>query len=376
MKSIKQEIIELSINGMSTKKIADKVSVSRRSVQRILKRYKEENRKNEEKTVENVCEKPELALHDLTTSIKVFYRDTVNKSKIKKALILHDIHCGFRRDFKTGSLIPIHDRKALSIALDIAAIVNPDRIVFTGDNLDLAEFSSKYLCSPDFYYTTQASGVELNWWLSKFRQLNKNTQIDYICGNHGDRFEKFLKERANVLLPVGDVKSGESLFSKKRFLGLDQLNIRYTDSSSNGFVKLNDELICIHGTVAKGGSGSTVGTVLNGSRVSVIQGHIHRHEIASRTIWDALNGHKVITAASFGCLCSIEPGVVPGNLTFQNWQQGVGVVHYEEGGDNYFRHEFVPILNHKAKYSQYDISPSNEECLVKMIEEETGYKLS
>ncbi len=50
---------------------------------------------------------------------------------------------------------PYHNEAVLKIILDIAARLQPDRMDIIGDILDLAEWSDKYLRSPEMMETTQ-----------------------------------------------------------------------------------------------------------------------------------------------------------------------------------------------------------------------------
>lgn len=543
------------------------------------------------------------------------------KSKIKKALILPDMQVGFKRNLITGELMSIHDRRAMSTALSIARTIKPDRIVLLGDNLDLPQ-ESKYPTGSEFYFTTQASAVELSWWLSQFRNLDHSTKIDYLAGNHecfsedteiltergwlhysevGDlKVATFNKETLtieyqkpvakqvydysgemysiqtrkidllitpnhrvywainnnsnfnmsnisdvkldtsrrtqycsglnlndgidvsdeaiismssscyeNKVIPVnlvslmsnrqfdlfivhlmnllgvsntkkGDIISedksfldqlqhllvlngfktsmnkkkskyqlkfvigtinridnvankvkktqyegkvwdftvlndtlvvrrngkvsitgncrleknimqnaisayglksatdlnGPPLLSVEKLLGLDSLDIEYHREYPSGRVVLNDNLICIHGEIAKSESGATVSSVVKDARVSIIQGHIHRYEVAYKTLWSGDGSAHIYSAASFGCLCKIDPGAVPGFKAYQNWQQGVGLVHYEECGLQEFRHEFIPIFNGRAIMQDEIFESENESEIVNRIEKDVKFKVS
>ena len=304
------------------------------------------------------------------------YRATLN-TNLKCAIILPDMQTGFRRDVNTGKLTAIHDRVAIDLALQLIKYLNPHRVVLLGDNLDLAEFSTKYQISNDFYFTTQASLVELAWWLGQIRSINPNMQIDYTQGNHEKRLEKYINEKAIALsgLKAANNLNGFPSISVESLLGLNSLNIK-CHSYPEGKVALNSNLICIHGETAKGQSGATVSELVKSARVSVIQGHIHRHEVAVRTTWDAYDDYYQYTAASFGCLCKIAPGVVPGMKIRQNWQNGIGIVWYEESGLEQFRLEYVPIINGRSLYDGVIFNGSNESDIVKNIESDTNYKVS
>jgi hypothetical protein len=265
----------------------------------------------------------------------------------------------------------------MDVALQIARYIKPDRIVLLGDNLDLPQ-ESKYPTGPEFFFTTQAAAVELAWWLAQFRDIDPDMEIDYIAGNHDIRAEKALMMNAISaygLKSVDDL-NGPPLLSIPKLLGLDKLNITYHPNYPHGKVVLNDNLVCIHGETAKSESGATVSAVVKDTRVSVIQGHIHRYEVATKTLWGADDTAYMYTAASFGCLCKIDPGAVPGAKAYQNWQQGVGIVYYEDTGLQQFRQEFVPIINGRS-ILQFEVFESNEEDeIVSAIEYDTNYRVS
>jgi hypothetical protein len=82
------------------------------------------------------------------------------------------------------------------------------------------------------------------------------------------------------------------------------------------------------------------------------------------------------TAASFGCLCKLDPGVVPGMKHLQNWQQGVGVVWYEEDGLEQFRTEFIPIINGRAIYTSEIFEAETDSMIAHSIEKEMKFKVT
>jgi hypothetical protein len=92
----------------------------------------------------------------------------------------------------------------------------------------------------------------------------------------------------------------------------------------------------------------------------VIYGHIHRSEIAWKTRLD-YDGAKTIMAASPGCLARID-GAVPSTKggtdldgrpisVTEDWQQGLGVVYYQDGGENRFSYENMHIYNGWGMYN-------------------------
>jgi len=315
----------------------------------------------------------------INITVKSFNNGNGSKKKassVKTAVILPDMQVGFKRNLITGELTSLHDRQAMDVALQIARYVRPDRIVLLGDNLDLPQ-ESKYPTGPEFYFTTQAAAVELAWWLAQLRSIDPHIEIDYISGNHDLRAEKVLMQNAISAygLRAADDLNGPPLLSIQKLLGLDKLNIKYHPEYPKSKVVLNENLVCIHGEIAKGESGATVSAVVKDTRVSVIQGHIHRYEVATKTLWSADDKAHMYTAASFGCLCKIDPGVVPGVKAYQNWQQGLGIVYYEDTGVQQFRQEFIPIIEGRAILQSEIFNATEEDEIISAIEYDTGFKV-
>lgn len=295
---------------------------------------------------------------------------------LKRAVIIPDIQCGFKRNHRTGHLTPFHDRRAMNIAWAITQHVQPDRIVLLGDNLDLPEFSDKFIKSPEFYFTTQAAVAELAWWLAQMRQGSPDAQIDYIEGNHDFRFLKTTINHnvASYDLRAADDLEGPALLSIERLLGLQGLNIQYHGPYPTGEVWLNDNLRFHHGDKVRSKSGQTVKVVAEDLRHSEGQGHIHRIEMASKTVWGR-KGPKIYVAFSPGTLASIDPGIVPAAGYRQNWQQGLAVVEYEEG-NGYFNIYPLHIYRDICLYDNIKWVAQSEAQIVENIQRSLGDRIS
>lgn len=248
-----------------------------------------------------------------------------------RGLVIPDTQIGFRKDQLSGRLDPFHDRAAMDIILQIAQENNYSHITWLGDVLDLNDWSDKFLKEPEFYFTTQPAIYEAHWWMSQVRKAAPKAVIRKIEGNHEFRMPKML---ISHLLAAHGLSSAVGVrtpvLSVETLLGLAELGIEYLSGYPNnedwmGPVKL------IHGDVAKAGSTETAKAVSAHAEETVIQGHIHKLEWASRTI-RSRSGIRTITAFSAGCLCRIDY-VVPGHKHPQQWQQGACEVNWD--GDDY-----------------------------------------
>lgn len=278
-----------------------------------------------------IKKKPE-AIEPVISAIKINIGkyETAEPRKMHhgRALILSDMHFGFRRDVKTGQLDPFHDRAALATVLSLVKHVNPDVIVIAGDILDLAEWSDKFIRSPDMYNTTQPAIVEASWFLSQIRKLSPEVNVYLLEGNHEGRLSRAINKQVPYAFGLTQPHNGLPVLSVPNLLGLDQLGITYVGEYPNGELWLADNLRAIHGDRIRAKSGATATAVLDDAQATTLFGHVHRCELASRTVFD-IGGARTISAFTPGCLCRID-GAVPAAKGRNNWQQGVGVVDFNE----------------------------------------------
>lgn len=277
---------------------------------------------------------------------KTGHRSIAKSGGVQKALILPDPQFGFRKDLRTGKLDPFHDRSALDVALQIAWDYEFNKVVWLGDILDLADWSDKFVRSPEFYFTTQAAVIEAAWWLREFKSVTKG-ETHLVLGNHDARLARAINTH---LIAAYDLKAADELhlppaLSVEKLLGLDSMGIKYVTEYPGGEIWINDQVKCIHGDVARASSGATVSGQIDDIQETVIQGHSHKVESAYKTVYTHA-GIKTVGMWSMGCLCRLD-GVVPGVKPKQNWQQAIGVVEYT--GDSHAI-TAIPIQNGRAIY--------------------------
>jgi hypothetical protein len=255
---------------------------------------------------------------------------TLKPKKIKhgRALVLADMHFGFKRDVKTGQLEPFHDREALAAVFALIKDVNPDIIVIVGDILDLAEWSDKFIRSPDLYNTTQPAIVEAAWFLGQLRKMFPKTDIYLLEGNHEKRVTTTINKHVPVAFGLAGARDGLPVLSVPNLLGLKDLAITYIGDYPNGEVWLGEHLRAVHGDVVRAKSGATASAILDDAQATTIFGHVHRCEMASKTL-RGIHGARTVSAFTPGCLCRID-GAVPAVKARMNWQQGIGVVDFDE----------------------------------------------
>ena len=265
------------------------------------------------------------------------------KRNLKVDIVLPDAQVGFKRDIHSGELAPLHDLKAIAIATEIIKEIKPDRVIMLGDMLDLPDWSTHYVRSPEFYFTTQPSLDWLASWIKELRPYCK--EMVYIEGNHEKRMIDSIVQ--NTIQAYGIKPANEPdvppIVSVPYMLGLHKIGVEYIGNYPHGEFYINDNLVCIHGNKVGPKSGQSVMKMLDSPRISVIQGHVHRLEMGHKTVWS--HGQpKIYQAVSLGTLARID-GVVPGGGTRYNWQQGFGIVEYD---NDRFQIDSVGIYDGKA----------------------------
>lgn len=280
---------------------------------------------------------------DWTPPIHYKIPESQKAQGVHQAVIIPDIQIGFKwmgLNEGTPWAEPFHDRKAIDVALQILSQVQPEYVVLLGDNLDFQPLSLRWPYPPEASQTTAIAISEWRWLLQRVRTICPDSKILYMLGNHEARLAKYLDERVAELKGLTHF-DGRKALSLNSLLGLDQMQIETVDYPMPYWLWNKVEIE--HGRVVRQGGGSTAAAIMKEREHSVIYGHIHRQEIAHRTI-DTPSGKRQLVAGSPGCLCRTD-GVVPG-ADRPDWQQGVGVLSLVDGMDEHL--DLIRIQNGKA----------------------------
>lgn len=224
----------------------------------------------------------------------------------------------------------------------------------------------KYITYPAYAQTTQATIDRATTLCAELRNAAPHARIIWLAGNHEERMPKFLVMNAAAAygLRQGGAPDSWPVLSVPFLCRMDDFKIEYRPGYPASDFWVNEKLRIIHGDKVKS-SGSTAHMYLNAEKTSVIYGHIHRIEMAFKTRED-YDGPRTIMAASPGCLARID-GAIPSTkggvdldgrpLTrYENWQQGLAVVKYEEKGEHKFTYDNITIYGGWAMYQgkEYD----------------------
>ena len=284
----------------------------------------------------------------------------VPNRQIWRMVVLPDPQFGFRRVGPYDPrLISFHDRDALDVALQITQAIQPDEMAFLGDVMDFPDLSEKFIKEVEFTNLLLPSLMEAGWWLAQFRIAAPDAIGIYLEGNHERRIYTSTVNNMRAMYGVRKINFGgvrkelvtladDPVYSVPNLLSLDQLNIDYIEGYPDGRYWLNKALRIEHGRVARGEHQSTVKATVKDRSESVIMGHIHRIEMATKTLYER-DSTRPVTAFSPGCLCKID-GTVPGSGKNSQWQHGMAVIEYEPKG-TYFNIIPIFINNGEAIYN-------------------------
>lgn len=226
-------------------------------------------------------------------------------NQFNNILLISDLH------------IPYHDNTALSIAIEYGKKNNVNCIFINGDLVDFYQISRftnverKRSVSEELEITKQVLDV--------FNKEFPNIPIYFLLGNHDNRLELYLANKAPELLDVEEFRLEYLLEAEKHNM---------TVLKDTTLVKIG-KLAVTHGHLLLRGVFAPVnaarGSFLR-AKASVIIGHVHKVSTHSET---TIN-NKVITCYSTGCLCELAPDYNPfGN----NYSHGFAHIQVKENGN-------------------------------------------
>ena len=269
-------------------------------------------------------------------------------------VVVPDSQVGFKRNLQSGELTPLHDLRAFDIVTSVIKRLKPDRVVLLGDMLDLPDWSTHFVHSPEFAFTTQAS---LDWMASWIKEIRGYcAKLVYIEGNHEKRMMDFIIRNRMQAFDIRPANEPDvpPVMSIPYLLGLHKMDVEYVGNYPSGEFYINNNLVCIHGHKVGAKSGQSVTKILDDARISTIMGHVHRMEMAHKTIWTQ-GKPKIYQAVSLGTIARID-GLVASGSARHNWQQGFGVVEYD---DENFQIDTVGIYEGKSIYRGESYESSN-----------------
>lgn len=279
----------------------------------------------------------------------------------KTVVVLPDPQIGYRR-LSTGEMVPMHDERAMDVAIQIIRYLAPEQIINLGDTFDMSEWTVKFIVSPEFVLTTQPALDRGQKFFSDQRanmpaELDDPLPIKKLIGNHDERLAIAIAKNAAAALRLRKANKPDSwpVLSLQNLLDTDETGVELSAGYPAGKFKIADgtptkaPLYAIHGKKLD------IVKVAKESRQSYIQGHLHH--IAEHHMTYELEDRGVhVVAISAGCLADINGGVPSYHSgewadgrpapAVENWQQAVVVVNVWP--DGYWTHQIVEIESGRA----------------------------
>ena len=225
-------------------------------------------------------------------------------------LIINDVH------------VPFHNVEALKAALKYGKEHGVDSIYINGDLMDFYALS---FFSKDPKYRRFKQEIEAGE--AFFQGLRKNfpaVKIYYKLGNHEERFERYLRERAEDL---------DGLVTIEGMMKLKDYGIEVIDGRR---IVKHGKLYILHGHEIRVSSAlvNIARTVRLRTSVNTIVGHHHKtQEDYNKDLADQITGSWAV-----GCLCGLRPDYMPVN----NWNHGFA---HLESDRSYFEIHNKKIVN-------------------------------
>jgi hypothetical protein len=243
---------------------------------------------------------------------------------LEKFVALFDAHWGYERDGSRHK-VPIHDEKAINVAMEFIEDFKPDHVILGGDMLDCGSISH--------HHRGQAGNLEGLRLLAEAKELRQAViaplekvvkgRLVYHVGNHEDWLSDLVVEWP-TLEGIVDIRALLSLKDKWEV-------IEQGKSSKLG------KLTFIHGDQIKSpGQNPALKAVTDYER-NVRLGHFHTFQISTKTTPIDANGHTGIVVP---CLCKKGPKY--GQGAPNKWMQGFlwGYVNGVQGTFN----DYVTVI--------------------------------
>jgi len=204
--------------------------------------------------------------------------------------------------------IPYHDHGALAVAMAYAADYKPTVIVLNGDVLDFHEVSS-HPQDKHNVITFEDELSEGRQFLRAVRAAHPKAEIVFTMGNHEDRLQRYLTQRAPELSSLTEL-------ALDRVLDFEALGIRFINADDKYPI---GPLEVFHGSIIRKDSGNSARAHMERRGGGVLMGHTHRLAMVSKTDrngthWAVENGHLSDPSPSW----TVDP----------NWQQGFTTIDY------------------------------------------------
>lgn len=331
MSSVKEQVVNSRLNGMTYSQIYEEFGVAKSTAQGWYNRhvdglsveptivgYSNNNLQRDKPTRFKKTEDEVLEFLAQLAPIKVsprYYNESTSTLN-NYAVVGSDFHFG------------CHDQKAIDIFLETIFQLKPKTIILNGDTMDFLAIS-KYPKDLKKSWSLQSEREDYHAFLDELIGVADGAKIYETVSNHsgqsiGGRWRRYLSDRIGELSSLSNI--AEILSYENVFMGEYQHKIEHVD-----YVNLNG-LIVTHGETVRGNGGASCLGEINKWGASIMHGHTHRIGSSCKRIPDiAGRGEKQLYGFESGCLCSLDAiySAAP------NWQQGFAIVSLDKGGETF-----------------------------------------
>jgi hypothetical protein len=223
---------------------------------------------------------------------------------MEKFVFLTDLHYGYEINASRHK-VPLHDEKALNVALGFIKDFKPDHVVLGGDMLDCGSVSHHRLGNAGQLEGLRilAEAKELRKKLIKPLEDTVKGRLIYHIGNH----EAWLEDLIDKTPSLDGIVNADAL------LGLDDDTWEVIEQG--GVSKLG-KLKFVHGDNIAGGQ-HHANSAVTAYEANIRFGHFHTFQVATKTTPIEANGH---TGVSVPCLS--KKGHQYGKKAPNKWMQG------------------------------------------------------
>jgi len=211
--------------------------------------------------------------------------------------IICDVHLGF------------HDIDAIRACIQYLRKLKVDNIVLNGDTVDAHKLSRWAKRKDDIEFTTELQMARN--FIDNLRMTFPKAKIFFKVGNHEDRLEHFIQEKADQFAGI---------ITWQSLLELDKKGIKFVDSN---------QLMFCHGTwIAHGheikvnGGANPAVALMNKTLTNTCMGHLHR----TQTIQKKTLEGEFLRADVIGTLSKLKRGYSP----YSQSNHGFAFIH-EDG---------------------------------------------
>jgi predicted phosphodiesterase len=225
--------------------------------------------------------------------------------KQSRILIISDLH------------FPYQNNEAITLALDYGKEKKVDCIILNGDVMDQATISRHEKNWKARSIAEEFEAVRV--FLKSLRLHFPKTKIVWKMGNHEERWEKFLYNKAPEIFDVND-------FQLEILLKLGELKIEIIKDKRPIIL---GKLTVLHGHELMGMGGvNPARATFTKTMEDTLVGHYHRTSSHSEPTMN----NKLINVHSQGCLCEMNPMFMPIN----KWNLGFAYVDLNISTGEYF----------------------------------------